>query len=96
MAKRYSAASDMFLESTVKRFTSDGKVDWSMVIPEVREETGKSQTLGAIKIRYSRLVLRDGAKRSSRGGDKTLGRMIKWILNLLETNSRATAQRGSS
>ena len=92
MAKRYSTSSDALLERSVKERTSDGKIDWQEVLKEVSEETGKSQTLGALKMRYRRLLVQNGVERSSRGGDKTWERFKKFFDNFLDSNWRMRAQ----
>jgi len=92
MAKRYSTSSDALLERSVKERTSDGKIDWQEVLKEVSEETGKSQTLGALKMRYRRLLVQNGVERSSRAGDKTWERFKKFFDNFLDSNWRMRAQ----
>ena len=85
MAKKYSGGQNMFFVGSVKANTVDGKTDWEKVLKEVGEESGKKQTLEAIKIRYKRLISRDSVRPSSRSSDKTLKRTVKWLEKLVES-----------
>ena len=89
MARKYSDEENTSFKRVVeKNRAADGKVDWKGVTEEISLTSKKTQTVGAIKVRYSRLMSQGGVKRSSRAGEKTLERTVKWLKNLMESNRR--------
>jgi len=95
MARKYSAPSNMFLERSAREHTVDGKIEWEKVLKEVGEESKTEPTLGALKIRYRRLLAQNGIKPRSRAGDKTLKRVVKWMENLVASNNHMRARLDS-
>ena len=83
MAKRYSDAENALLERLVNKHTSDGKISWDNVATDI----SAAAKPGAVKTRYYRLVAQNGVKPSSRSGDKTLKRVVKWLEKLVESKA---------
>ena len=87
MGRKYSDGdNEVFKRTVANNRGADGGVDWNNVVA-LSAVSGKSQTVGAVMVRYSRLMSQDNIKKSSRAGDKTLKRTVKWLEKLVESKA---------